>query len=121
MSFVEFTGHARLDKRTKNLTKRVGPDDVAIIVHAYRDGDAPGAARLDRLGLPYHVVRVPGISEDSAFLLAYEKGAQLIVAVGTHFNLVEFLERDRQGMSSTIVRRLKVGDIHVNTKSVSWV
>ena len=90
-----------------------------IVVHAYAGGAAPGADRLDRLGLPYKLVSVPGISEDVAFLLAYEKGAQLIVAVGTHFNLIEFLERDRAGMSSTFVTRLKVGEILVDAKGVS--
>jgi uncharacterized membrane-anchored protein len=90
-----------------------------ILVHAYRGGSAPGAERLRRLGVPFHSVSVPGISEDLAFLLAYEKGAQLIVAVGTHFNLIEFLERDREGMSSTFVTRLKVGEILVDAKGVS--
>jgi uncharacterized membrane-anchored protein len=90
-----------------------------IVVHAYRNGAAPGAQRLERLGVPFHTVSVPGISEDVAFLLAYEKGAQLIVAVGTHFNLIEFLERDRAGMSSTFVTRLKVGEILVDAKGVS--
>ena len=89
-------------------------------MHAYRgNGSAPGAARLDRLGVPYHTVPAPGISEDLALLLAFEKGAELIVAVGTHFNLVEFLERDRAGMSSTFVTRLKVGEILVDAKGVS--
>jgi uncharacterized membrane-anchored protein len=92
---------------------------AALVVHAYRDGVAPGAARLDRLSLPYHTVSAPGISEDIALLLAYEKGAELIVAVGTHFNLIEFLERDRAGMSSTFVTRLKVGEILVDAKGVS--
>jgi uncharacterized membrane-anchored protein len=90
-----------------------------VVVHGYRDGAAPGAQRLERLGVPFHTVSVPGISEDVAFLLAYEKGAQLIVAVGTHFNLIEFLERDRAGMSSTFVTRLKVGEILVDAKGVS--
>jgi uncharacterized membrane-anchored protein len=88
-------------------------------VHAYRDGAAPGAERLEALGLPFHTVAAPGISEDIALLLAYEKGAELIVAVGTHFNLIEFLERDRAGMSSTFVTRLKVGEILVDAKGVS--
>jgi uncharacterized membrane-anchored protein len=92
---------------------------AALIVHAYRDGVAPGAARLQRLGLDYATVSAPGISEDIALLLAYEKGAELIVAVGTHFNLIEFLERDRAGMSSTFVTRLKVGEILVDAKGVS--
>jgi uncharacterized membrane-anchored protein len=90
-----------------------------LVVHAYRHGEAPGAARLERLGLPYSVVSAPGISEDMALLLAYEKGAELIVAVGTHFNLIEFLERNRAGMSSTFVTRLKVGEILIDAKGVS--
>jgi uncharacterized membrane-anchored protein len=90
-----------------------------VVVHAYAAGDAPGARRLDALGVPYHAVSIPGISEDVAFLIAYEKGAELIVAVGTHFNLVEFLERDRAGMSSTFVTRLKVGEVLIDAKGVS--
>jgi uncharacterized membrane-anchored protein len=90
-----------------------------LVVHAYRDGAAPGAARLDRLGLRYSSVSAPGISEDIALLLAFEKGAELIVAVGTHFNLIEFMERNRAGMSSTFLTRLRVGEILVDAKGVS--
>ena len=99
-----------------DATLRCGAE---VVVHGYRNGAAPGAERLERLGVPFRTVSVPGISEDVAFLLAYEKGAQLIVAVGTHFNLIEFLERDRAGMSSTFVTRLKVGEILVDAKGVS--
>jgi uncharacterized membrane-anchored protein len=90
-----------------------------IVVHAYARGHAPGEQRLQELGVTYQRVAVPGISEDVAMLLAHEKGAELIVAVGTHFNLVEFLERDRAGMSSTFVTRLKVGEILIDAKGVS--
>ena len=90
-----------------------------LVVHAYRHGEAPGAPRLERLGLEFSVVSAPGISEDMGLLLAYEKGAELIVAVGTHFNLIEFMERDRAGMSSTFVTRLKVGEILIDAKGVS--
>jgi uncharacterized membrane-anchored protein len=90
-----------------------------LLVHAYADGHAPGTDRLDRLGLAYQLVSAPGISEDIALLLAHDKGAELIVAVGTHFNLVEFLERDRAGMASTFVARLKVGEVLVDAKGVS--
>ena len=69
--------------------------------------------------MPFHTVAAPGISEDIALLLAHDKGAELIVAVGTHFNLVEFLERSRAGMSSTFVTRLKVGEILIDAKGVS--
>ena len=90
-----------------------------ILVHAYSEGHAPGEERLRRLGVPFQTVAAPGISEDIAMLLAHEKGAELIVAVGTHFNLVEFLERSRAGMSSTFVTRLKVGEILIDAKGVS--
>ncbi len=91
-----------------------------LVVHAYAgNGRAPGAERLERLELPYQTVSAAGISEDLALLLAYEKGAELIVAVGTHLNLIEFLERDRGGMSSTFVTRLKVGEVLVDAKGVS--
>jgi uncharacterized membrane-anchored protein len=90
-----------------------------LVVHAYEDGRAPGRDRLDRMGLPSVSVPMPGISEDLAMLLAYEKGADLIVAVGTHFNLIEFLERNRSGMSSTFLTRLKVGEILVDARGVS--
>ena len=68
-----------------------------LVVHAYPGGDAPGAARLRWLGLEFETVSAPGISEDLALQIAHEKGATLLVAVGTHFNLVEFLERNRDG------------------------
>jgi uncharacterized membrane-anchored protein len=90
-----------------------------IVVHAYAGGRAPGRGRVDRLGLQSAVLPVPGMSEDVAILLAHEKGAELIVAVGTRFNLTEFLERDRAGMSSTFLTRLKVGDILVDARGVS--
>jgi uncharacterized membrane-anchored protein len=90
-----------------------------IVVHAYPGGRAPGRERVDRLGLQSAVLPVPGMSEDVAILLAHEKGAELIVAVGTRFNLTEFLERDRAGMSSTFLTRLKVGDILVDARGVS--
>ena len=90
-----------------------------LLVHAYTDGRAPGSDRLRALGLPFATVAAPGISEDIALLLAHERGAELIVAVGTHFNLVEFMERNRAGMASTFVTRLKVGESLVDAKGVS--
>jgi uncharacterized membrane-anchored protein len=90
-----------------------------LVVHAYRDGTAPGRERLERIGLEYGVLPAPGTSQDVAMLLAYEMGAKLIVTVGSHFNLIEFLDKDREGMSSTFLTRLRVGEILVDTKGVS--
>lgn len=90
-----------------------------LIVHAYPDGRAPGCDRLLGMGLEHRIVPAAGTSEDVAMLMAYEKGAALIVSVGAHFNLVEFLDRKRAGMSSTFLTRLRIGEKLVDAKGVS--
>ena len=90
-----------------------------LVVHAYPDGRAPGRERLEELGLPFKLVPAPGTSQDVAMLIAAEKGANLIVSVGSQFNLVEFLDRNRKGMSSTFLTRLRIGEILVDAKGVS--
>jgi uncharacterized membrane-anchored protein len=95
-----------------------------LVVHAYTSptGDAmaaPGLARINRLGLEAKVFSSVGTSEDIALLLAYEEGADLLVAVGAHFSLQEFMERARGGMASTFLTRLKVGSVLVDAKGVS--
>jgi uncharacterized membrane-anchored protein len=90
-----------------------------LIVHAYPDGRAPGRERLLEAGLAHRVVPAAGTSEDVAMLMAFEKGADLIVSVGAHFNLIEFLDRKRGGMSSTFLTRLRIGERLVDAKGVS--
>jgi len=90
-----------------------------IVVHAYPDGKAPGLKRIEELGLSAVIFPAPGTSEDLAMLLAYEKGAELITAVGTHIHMIDFLEKGRDGMASTILVRLKVGSKLVDAKGVS--
>ncbi|MFI6824184.1 putative cytokinetic ring protein SteA [Micromonospora sp. NPDC050187] len=90
-----------------------------VIVHAYPDGRAPGLARVNGLGVPAQTFPAAATSEDLAMLLADEKGASLLVAVGTHATLVEFLDKGRGGMASTFLTRLKVGGKLVDAKGVS--
>lgn len=90
-----------------------------LIVHGYADGGAPGSERLDELGLEHMVVPAAGTSQDVAMLMAFEKGADLIVTVGAQFNLVEFLDKRRPGMSSTFLTRLRIGELLVDAKGVS--
>ena len=92
---------------------------AALVVHAYPGGAAPGVLRLGTLGLPYTTFEAPGTSEDIALLLAFEHGAELIVAVGLHSSLEEFLDKGRAGMSSTFLVRLKVGRTLVDAKGVN--
>jgi len=99
----------------KDETLKCGAE---VIVHAYRDGRAPGAERLERLGVDSIEFPATGTSEDVAMLLADSKGASLIVAVGTHNSLVEFLDKGRSGMASTFITRLRVGAKLVDAKGV---
>jgi uncharacterized membrane-anchored protein len=104
-----------MDSATE-ATLRCGAE---LVVHAYPDGRAPGRDHLESLGLPYKLVPAPGTSQDVAMLIAAEKGAQLIVSVGSQFNLVEFLDKNRRGMSSTFLTRLRLGELLVDAKGVS--
>ncbi|GDX40257.1 thiamin pyrophosphokinase [Armatimonadota bacterium] len=93
-----------------------------LIVHGYSKGDvrgAPGLSRVEALGLKAQVFHSPGTSEDVAMLLADELGAQLIVAVGTHFSLVDFLDKGRKGMASTFLTRLRIGSKLVDAKGIA--
>jgi len=92
---------------------------ATLIVHGYEDGKAPGMDRLNQMNIDAHVIATTGTSEDLALLLAYEHGAELIVVVGSHFSLEEFLSKGRSGMSSTFLTRLKVGSVLMDAKGVS--
>ena len=92
-----------------------------LVVHAYKDGRAPGIERVESLGLSAVVFPSLGTSEDAAMLLADSYGARLLVAVGTHYSLVEFLDKGREGMASTFLTRLRVGSKLVDAKGVSRI
>ena len=90
-----------------------------IVVHAYADGNAPGLQRVEEMGMSALICPMPGTSEDVAMILAWEYGASLLVAVGTHSNMIDFLEKGRPGMGSTFLVRMKVGSILVDARGVS--
>ncbi len=92
-----------------------------LIVHAYKNGHAPGLERVQALGLDADLFAIPGTSEDAALLLAYEHGAALIVALGTHSNLEDFLDKGRAGMASTFLVRLKVGGRLMDARGVDKI
>ena len=102
-----------------SVSARALRSGAEVLLHAYPDGEAPGRPRLESLGVPYKEIQASGMSEDVAFLLAHQKGADLIVAVGSHGNLREFLDKGRAGMASTFLVRLRVGEILVDAKGVS--
>lgn len=93
-----------------------------LIVHGYAPNTgkgAPGMERIRALGLDAVVFHAGGTSEDVAMLLADELGARLLVAVGTHFSLEEFLDKGRAGMASTFLTRLRIGSKLVDAKGVA--
>jgi uncharacterized membrane-anchored protein len=92
-----------------------------IVVHAYRDGRAPGLERVERVDVEHVIFPATGTSEDAAMLLGDAKGASLIVTLGTHTTLVEFLDKGRSGMASTFFTRLVVGPKLVDAKGVSRI
>jgi uncharacterized membrane-anchored protein len=102
-----------------SVTNQALTSGAEIVVHAYPDGRAPGKERVEALGLEPLILPGAGTSEDMAMLLAYESDCDLIVAVGSHASMVEFLDKGRPGMASTFLTRLKVGPKLVDAKGVN--
>jgi uncharacterized membrane-anchored protein len=102
-----------------SATERALRCGAELVVHAYPDGRAPGCERLAMLGLDHVRLPAPGTSQDVAMLIAHDRGARLIVSVGSQLNLVEFLDKARRGMSSTFLTRLRIGELLVDAKGVS--
>jgi uncharacterized membrane-anchored protein len=105
-----------------SLTERALRCGAELVHHVHPDGRAPGREELRaaglRAGVDYEEFVAEGMSEDVAMLLAYEAGATLIVAVGTHSTMVEMLDKGRHGMASTFLTRLRLGPVLVDAKGV---
>ena len=102
-----------------SITDRALRSGAELIVHAFPDGTAPGMARIRELDLEASVIRAPGTSEDIAMLLAYEQQAELIITLGTHTHMIDFLEKGRKGTASTMLVRMKIGGKLIDAKGVS--
>nr|WP_278429772.1 putative cytokinetic ring protein SteA [Brevibacillus laterosporus] len=92
-----------------------------IILHAYKNGIAPGRSRLDRLGVSYQLLPAPGTSEDVAMLVAYQGQATRIITVGSHTNMQDFLEKGRKGMASTFLIRTRIGHKLIDAKGIHYL
>ncbi len=105
-----------------SLSERAMHCGAELVHHVHPDGRAPGREELHAAGLhagsSYEEFVAEGMSEDVAMLLAYEAGATLIVAVGTHSTMVEMLDKGRKGMASTFLTRLRLGPVLVDAKGV---
>ena len=120
-ALLEMGLQARRDHRRLRLGVRAGAA-LGRRPRAPRAPRRPGARARElarRWASTYQEFVVEGTSEDVAMLLAYEAGAELIVAVGTHATMVEFLDKGRAGMASTFLTRLRLGPMLVDAKGVS--
>ncbi|MGE5702671.1 MAG: putative cytokinetic ring protein SteA [Clostridia bacterium] len=104
-----------------SVSDRALRSGAEVVVHAYPSGFAPGEARVKELGVPYLLLPAPGTSEDAAMLLAYEENAEVIVSIGTHSCMLDFLEKGRQGMASTLLVRAKLGAKLIDAKGLSSI
>src|SRR5919112_1530168 len=89
-----------------------------VLVHADSAGRLVGAERLERLGVRSARIAAAGTTTDVAVLVVHAKEAEVIVAVGAHPGLEELLDRQRGGLASTFLTRLKVGSRLVDAKAV---
>jgi uncharacterized membrane-anchored protein len=85
------------------------------------DGRTRGADRLERLGVQPVDFAARGTTEDAALLLAHAAAAELIVLVGSHSTLLEFLDRGRSTMASAFLTRAAVGSRLVDAKAVASI
>lgn len=102
-----------------SVTDRALCSGAELIVHSYINGVAPGLERLHRLRLSGTLLPSGGMSEDAALLLAYDGGCELIVTVGLHSHMQDFLEKGRKGMGSTWLVRMKVGSKLIDARGIS--
>lgn len=101
-----------------SVTDRALLCGAELVVHAYPNGTAPGLARLESLGVTGQLFPCFGTSEDAALLLAYENQGEWIVTVGAHTHMIDFMEKGREGMGSTLLVRMKLGARLVDIKSI---
>jgi uncharacterized membrane-anchored protein len=90
--------------------------DVVLVLD--RGASRHSTDQLDRLGIRASRFETGATAEDAALLLAHLSGASLIVGVGMHATLDEFLDRQRDGLASTYLTRLKVGPRLVDARAV---
>jgi uncharacterized membrane-anchored protein len=89
-----------------------------VLLHADSSGRLLGTERLERLGVRSQRIAAAGTTTDIALLVAHGKEAEVIVTVGSHPGLDEFLDRQHGGLASSFLTRLKVGSRLVDAKAV---
>lgn len=89
-----------------------------VVVRADEGVARLAAERFERLGVRPQLCETGAAAEDLALLLAHRGGASVIVGVGLHATLEEFLDRQRPGLASTYLTRLTVGERLVDARAL---
>lgn len=101
---VVVTGDSE-DQPSASVLRRA--KDVVVLVE--RGAPRGATEHLERLGIRPLRFETTATTEDAALLLASAHDASLIVGVGMHATLDEFLDRRRAGLASTFLTRLRLG------------
>jgi uncharacterized membrane-anchored protein len=128
-----------VDRGADSLLEAGFTPDVVVLADALEDSERPSrkalrsardvVVRVDRGGRAHtdHLERIgvrpahlesAATTEDIALLLADAGHASVVVGVGMHATLDEFLDRQRSGLASTYLTRLKVGHNLVDARAL---
>lgn len=88
-----------------------------VVVRLERGAPMP-VENFERMGVRPQRLETSATAEDAALLLAHAHGASVIVGVGLHATITDFLDRQRAGLASTYLTRLSVGDLLVDASAV---
>ena len=81
----------------------------AFIVRVGGDGLAPGAQRLDRMGIVYERVAMAGTSLDAALVVAAHSSATAVITAGVSYGVAELVDAGRALVAPAFFSRLAVG------------
>ena len=96
-------------------------DATDVVVRVDRGTPRAALERFTKWGLSPLAFETSATTEDAAMILADSAHASVIVGVGMHATLDEFLDRQRAGLASTYLTRLKVGPKLVDATAVGTV
>lgn len=91
----------------------------SFIVRVGGDGLAPGAQRLDRMGIVYERVAMAGTSLDAALVVAAHSGATAVVTAGVSYGEAELVDAGRALVAPAFFSRLAVGSRLIGAQAVA--
>lgn len=91
----------------------------SFIVRVGGDGLAPGADRLDRMGVVYDRIAMAGTSLDAALVVAAHSSAPAVVTAGVSYGEAELVDAGRSLVAPAFFSRLAVGSRLIGAQAVA--